>query len=137
MSKNDRDLVKETDEWVALDTIWRACTPQQKEAIRDNFKRLSGFIRDHTKVQTKADNYSYLNALSAEAKSFVIELVNSGEKNLYHSFMSVINNPSRADFSKEQIRAAYFEMFADKRPYLKQHENYVLEVLDLCWRRAK
>lgn len=137
MSKNDRDLVKETDEWIALDTIWRACTPRQKETLHEEFKHLSGFIRHHVKEQTKSDDYGYLNALSAEAKNFVIELINSGEKNLYHSFMSVINTPSRASFSKEQIRDNYFEMYADKRPYLKQHENYVLEVLDLCWRRAK
>lgn len=137
MSNNDRDLIKETDEWIALDTIWRSCTSYQKESLRGEFKLLSGFIRKHIRVRAESDDYGYLNALSPGARAFVIELVESGEKNLYHSFMSIINNPSRADFTKEQIRDIYFEKYADKRPYLKKHESYVLEVLNLCWSRQK
>ena len=137
MDNTDRELVKGTEEWIALDTIWRSCTPYQKEFLRKEFKLLSCFIREHARLQSEADDYGYLNALSPEARSFVIDLVKSGEKNLYHSFMAIINNPKRANYTKEEIRSLYYKKYSNKRPYLKTHEDYVLEVLDLCWSRTK
>ena len=134
---SEKDWVKDTDEWIALNTIWKTCTPCQKEMLQGEFKRLSDFVRKHVRVRPESDDYSYLNALSPGARSFVVDLVELGEKNLYHSIMAILNNPRRAQCTKEEIRNIYFKKYGDKRPYLKNNESYVLEILDLCWSRKR
>lgn len=80
------------------------------------------------------DNYRYLDSLSNEAKQLVISLVEKGEPNLYHSFMSVLNQ--KKDITKEDVHNFYYVKNSHRRPYLDKNRNLVDEVFELCWNQV-
>ena len=130
------NIIKGTDEWQALNRIWKCCTIEQRNILRNDFEMVSKFISQKVGLdyyREKDDEFCYLNALSDEAKQFVITLVERGEPNLYHSIMAVLNN--KKDATKQEIEKVYFEKFECKRPYLIEKRNFVDEVIELCWKR--
>lgn len=130
------EMIKSTKEWKALNLIWKRCSSEQRVMLRSEFEIVSKFIKENVcttgKVAPK-DGYGYLNALSIEAKQFIILKVNSGERNIYHSIMSVLDN--KPDLTKNEVKKYYFERFSRSRPYLEENRELVCEILNLCWDR--
>lgn len=137
MIKMDQsDFIKTTDEWKAINRIWKSCSPEQKAQLNEEFKMLVEFIRLHRQPKLKSwkkDNYAYLSKISPEAKQFVISMVEQGEKNIYHSLMAIIDN--KPELSCEELREYYFQKYGERRPYLLENKDYVSEVIELCWNK--
>ncbi len=134
MERND--TIKNTIEWKALNRIWKNCSPEQQKILHSDFETVATFIRKNIVLANRHashDNFKYLNALSNEAKQFVITLVTHGEINLYHSFMAVLEN--KPTLSIEELSAYYFDKFSPARPYLLENHDLINEVLELCWNR--
>ena len=84
------DEYKHSEEWVALNDIWRSISKEQREANYDNFKIVTEFIKasysnknllaEEKSEETCVDDYRYLDKVSESAKNLVIDLVNKGEK---------------------------------------------------------
>lgn len=130
------DFIKTTDEWKAINCIWKSCSSEQKAKLNKEFKLLVQFIRLHKqpKVESWAkDNYAYLSKISPEAKQFVISMVEQGKKNIYHSLMAIINN--KPELSCQELQEYYFQKYGQKRPYLLENKAYVSEVIELCWNK--
>lgn len=130
------DFVRSSNEWQALNRIWKSCTAEQRNEMRNDFELVSKFISQKvgSKFRSESDDeFGYLNSISDEAKQFVISLVEQGEPNLYHSIMAVLNNKRGA--TKEEIEKFYFAKYEMKRPYLYDKRELVDEVMELCWKK--
>lgn len=129
--------VKESDQWMALNRIWKSCSSDQRKELYNDFEIVSNFIinkLDRSPSMNCEDQFRYLDELSPDAKRFVIHLLDNGEPNLYHSIMSVIHN--NRSLSLTELVMIYFEKFSIKRPYVKDNRILVEEVIELCWRRS-
>lgn len=129
--------VKESDQWMALNRIWKACSSDQRKALYNDFEIVSNFIiskLNRSPSTNCEDQFRYLDELSPDAKFFVIRLLDNGEPNLYHSIMAVINNNRTLSFN--ELVTIYFDKFSLKRPYVKDNRILVEEVIELCWRRS-
>ena len=129
------DFVKSSNEWKALNRIWKSCTAEQRDVMRNEFELVGKFIGQKVGLKFHSesdDEFRYLNSISDEAKQFVISLVEQGEPNLYHSIMSVLSNKRNA--TKEEIKDFYFMKYGIKRPYLYIKRELVDEVIELCCR---
>lgn len=131
------DFIKATDEWKALNQIWKSCSSTQQVQLCKEFELLTKFIRSHTPISAEPrgkDGYAYLSRLSPEARQFVISIAERGEKNIYHSVMAIIDN--KPQFSQQELKDYYLQKYGEKRPYLLENESYVSEVIELCWNRS-
>jgi len=134
------DEHKKTQEWVALDNIWRSIPQNLREQNRDNFKVISELIKNnysvnrirYIKKSSQKDEYEYLNDLSPRAKQLVIDLINSGNKNLYHSIMSVMDNKRGHFASIDELWDYYSNKLGQERPYIYTHEAEIKEIMGLC-----
>lgn len=127
------EYIKSSAEWQALNNIWKACLPEQKAELRADFELVSGFINKKIGAgyhPENEDEYAYLR-VSDEAKQFVINLIERGEPNLYHSLMAVLAN--MRGIEKEEFKEFYFNKHGNKKPYLLADQKLVEEVMDLCW----
>ena len=128
--------MKSSNEWQALSRIWKSCTVEQRDALRNDFELVSKFVSQKVSLKFYSefdDEFRYLNSLSDAAKQFVISLVEKGEPNLYHSIMAVLNN--KRSSTKEEIKNFYYAKYETKRPYLIEERKLVEEVMELCWNR--
>lgn len=136
------DEYKNGKEWNALNNIWRSIPQALREENWDNFKIISNFIKEHyismdsleQKEETEVlkDDYGYLNELPAEVKQLVIDLVNDGDTNLYHSIMAVIEMHRGQFTSINQLWNYYSKRFGQKRPYIYKYEEEIREIMELC-----
>jgi hypothetical protein len=137
--KQREQLIKESKEWQALNSIWKSCSPEQKEALRSDFEVITSFFKKNSYRLTSpndeesVDTYYYLEPLSEEARAFLMQIVGQGGKNLYHSFMSYLD--AKDDMDKSAVLESYYKRFAAKRPYLIENKALVSEIFDLCWQR--
>ena len=137
--------VRESSEWQALNNIWKACSDEQKASLRSDFQTITLFLKKSSYRLTYQDNHSveeeedvddyYLAPLSAEARTFLYEVIGQGGKNLYHSFMAYLDGKN--DIDKDEIFNAYYKKFSVKRPYLCENKDLVWEIYSLCWERYK
>lgn len=128
------ETIEQTREWIAFNRIRKICTEEQRETLKADFRLLEDFICEHTSdcvVNEMVKGYEYLRKLSPEAKTFVLDLLNRGELNIYHSMMMVI--ATRREETKEDIRANYYKRFSRKREYVKENWDLFCEIFDLCW----
>lgn len=133
---------KNEKEWVALNNIWRSLPKELREANWDNFKVVYEFIKNHCVVedsldgkaepQTVKDDYGYLDELPPEVKRLVIDLVNDGDKNLYHSIMAVIECNRGRFTSINQLWEYYSKRFGKERSYIYKYEEEIREIMELC-----
>ena len=133
---------KAEKEWVALNNIWRSIPQHLREENWNNFKVVSEFIKKHyvtgdspvetIESQVVKDDYRYLDDLSAEAKQLVIDLVNEGDKNLYHSIMAVIYLKRGQIASINQLWKYYSKRFGKTRSYIYEYEEEIREIMELC-----
>ena len=136
------DDYKNEKEWVALNNIWRSIPQTLREENWNNFKVVSEFIKSHyamadtlvEKIETPVvkDDYGYLDDLSPEAKQLVIDLVNDGDTNLYHSIMAVIEMHRGQFTTINQLWNYYSKRFGQKRPYIYKYEEETREIMALC-----
>ncbi|MBR4873882.1 MAG: hypothetical protein IKV00_08600 [Clostridia bacterium] len=136
------DDYKNEKEWIALNHIWRSIPQSLREENWDNFKVVSELIKKHYNVEKPApkkagvsappDDYGYLNELSPEAKQLIIDLVNDGDKNLYHSIMAVIETHRGKFTSINQLWSYYSKRFGKDRSYIYTHEDEIREIMELC-----
>lgn len=128
------DKIRNTPVWQSLNEIWKFCSQEQRAMLSDDFEVVASFIRKHTYIRSDdADEYRYLNGISSEAKQFVISLVDKGERNIYHSIMSVLMN--KPNMTLEALEEYYFDKFGERRPYLSENAPLVREVIALCWKK--
>lgn len=131
---------KNSKEWTALNNIWKNMSKKQQDENLDNFKIVSDLIKLHRTIEQSTDardDYQYLDELSPETKQLVIDLVNSGEKNLYHSIMAMIGVKGGEFESTEQLWDYYSKRLGKTRPYICEFEPQVRELIELCWGRMK
>lgn len=146
----DREMiVRQSMEWQALNRLWKACSSEQQESCSEEFKILAEFIR--TKLYVKRERNAnrqgkiekcsflsearYLAPLSNAARQFIIDLVEKGEKNIYHSVMAVIDK--HPNFTKEEVVRYYFDKNDKRRPFLAENKELVREIINLCWERRQ
>ena len=133
----DNNLLRSTAEWNALNKIWAACTQEQRTQLEAEFRFLTEFIRANTATrftEPTPENYSYLQGLSSGAQSLIIEKEKDGERNLYHSMMSVING--KIPQGKDAVRTYYYEKYGSQRPYVKENWSLICEIFDFCWSKS-
>ena len=133
------DEYKNSKEWQALNEIWKSLSKEQREGNYDAFKTLSEYVKFNYVVKKAEDervdhqdNYKYLNNVSAKAKQLVIDLVDKGEKNLYHSMMAIIDAKKNEITSVEQLWNYYSKRFGGARSYIYTYENEIKEIMQLC-----
>ena len=142
----EHDAVKSTPEWIALNSIWKSCSQEQRQKIKADFEMLANYIRAnhkpktepakpdwHKSSETVRDEYAYLNHVSPEAKQFVQDMIQQGEKNIYHSIMAVLQN--RPQMNLEDFTDYYFDRNKLKRPYLMENQALVTELITYCWKK--
>lgn len=142
----EHDAVKSTPEWIALNHIWKSCSQEQRTKIKADFEVLANYIRAnhkskteptkpywHNRRQTVPDAYAYLNYVSPEAKQFVQNMIQQGEKNIYHSIMAVLQ--TRPQLNLADFSDYYFNKNKFKRPYLIENQTLVNELIAYCWRK--
>ena len=146
---NQEMIVRQSAEWQALNKLWKACSSEQQENCSEEFKILAEFIRtklyvkkdENRKKQSKNKDTSYLTAarylapLSNDARQFIIDLLDKGEKNIYHSVMAVLDK--HPDLTKEEVTRYYFDKYEKRRPFLAENKGLVCEIINLCWERQR
>lgn len=119
-----------TEEWQALNKLWKTMTAAQRNAVQEEFRCLTEFVKKNAGRDPATE---YLTELSSEARGFLEAQVKAGEPNLYYSFMSLIGGSL---FEKEEDALAYYLLkYGRSRPYLKERQDQVKEILSLAWKR--
>lgn len=135
-AKIDKELIKKTDEWKALNAIWKKLPQESRKELEKEFRILIALINANIKKYSKKAvirSDAYLDELSPETIKFVKDLILQGEPNLYHSIMAVIMPGHFSD--KEKALEYYLAKYSIKRPYLQDNRDKVHEVMNLCWQR--
>ena len=130
------DTVRRTPEWNALNNIWKVCSQEQRQSLEADFMLLTEFVRSTTLPRFTApvaEQHRYLYGLSDGAQSFIMDILNQGEPNLYHSIMSVMDGKTAQ--GKDAIQKYYYDTYACKRPYIRENWSLVCEIFDFCWKK--
>lgn len=118
---------------VALPTITRAYGAMMKYCEKISFAYMAKVIESSVSVACAngADNYRYLEPLSDETRQYVINKIERGEKNPYHSIMAVleyrVNSNSLEDEKTERERY--------KKRFCLGDEKWIEELFSLCYKR--
>lgn len=130
----NRDQLKQTEQWQALNTIWKQLTPQQKTAITPEFQLLSGFIQQTLQPPKDyaAEDADYLSHLSNDAADFAREREAAGQ-NIYSGLMKIV---SKSTFESPEKVMIFFDLkYQRKYSWVTEHRDELLEILDLVWKR--
>ena len=129
-----RDQLKQTEQWQALNAIWKQLTPQQRAAITPQFQLLSVFIQQTVQPPRDyaAEDANYKAALSNDALSFARSREAEGI-NVYEGLLKLV---SRSTFESPEKVLFFFDLkYGKKYPLVTEHRDELAEVLDLVWRR--
>lgn len=97
----------------------------------NNKKGVSHYITKTRMNSAGVDNFEYLSGLSEQCQGYVIEKVKMGEKNLYHSVMSVMGNRMRqGTFGTVEEEKLYYCL---KYAIDKSERKYIEELIELCY----
>lgn len=129
-----RDQLKQTEQWQALNAIWKELTPQQRQVVTPQIQLLSAFIqqtleppKDYT-----AEDTAYKDELSNDAAAFALYLERSG-LNLYQLFSQLI---AKSTFESADKLMIFFDLkYKSRYDWVTENRDEVLEVLELAWRR--
>lgn len=86
----------------------------------------------------KQEYFGYLDCVSQEAKEFVINRVHNGNKNVYHSIMSVLNNRIKhktVELLEEEY--AFYLKKAKKHDFTESELPYVREIFEYCYAKEQ
>ena len=133
---------KNTEEWQALNNIYKSLPQNLQQSNLSNFKTLSVFLQKAETLErinklskTKKiinDEYKYLAPLSIETQELILALIDEGEKNLYHSIMAVIGG-TMTFRSVNEVWTYYSEKYGTTRPYVLFYENNIKEIIEYCF----
>lgn len=129
-----RDQLKQSEQWQALNTIWKQLTPQQKQAVTPSFQLLSNFIQITAQPvkDYAAEDAEYLSELSNDAAAFAAHMEQQGH-NLYQGMMKMI---SRSSFESPEKFLIFFDLkYKSKYQWVDEYRDELLEILDLVWKR--
>ncbi len=129
-----REQLKQTEQWQALNQIWKVLTAEQRGTVGASFQLLSNFIqttieppKDYT-----AEDASYKEELSSGGALFAEELERGG-LNLYDGFLKII---ARSTFESPEKVMVFFDLkYKSRYDWVTENRDEVLEILDLAWRR--
>jgi hypothetical protein len=125
-----KEEIMATKEWQALNKLWKTMSAPQRNAVQEEFKCLTEFVKENVGHDPATD---YLQKLSNEAREFLLAQTKAGEPNLYHSFMSLIGG---SVFEKpEEAMGFYLLKYGKSRPYLTEQKPLVEEILALAWQQ--
>lgn len=129
-----RDQLKQTEQWQALNAIWKQLNPQQRQAITQEFQLLSNFIQNSLEPPKdySAEDAAYKDHLSNDAAAFAQQREQEGQ-NLYSGLMKML---SRSSFESPEKFMVFFDLkYGKKYPWLEEYRDELLEILDLVWER--
>lgn len=135
---------KKTTEWQALNKIYQSLPNNLKEKNIDNFKVLSNFLKKSETLQNISKlsknkqlvnmQYKYLSSLSVETQELILNLIDEGEKNLYHSIMAIIGY-SNTFRSVNEVWEYYSEKYGAERPYIIFYQENIKEIIAYCLKK--
>lgn len=131
----NRDQLKQTEQWQALNAIWKQLTPPQKKAITPEFQLLSAFIQNTLEPPKdySAEDGAYKDALSNDAAAFAAQREQAGQ-NLYEGMMKML---LKSTFESPEKFMIFFDLkYKNKYPWVTEDRDELLEILDLVWKRA-
>lgn len=129
-----REQLKQTQQWQALNEIWKAVPARQRQEIAPQFQCLSDFIRDNVPPPPDPDaqDAEYQSALSEPAREFAREREAEGQ-NLYRGLMQIL---SRSAFESPEKAMIYFDLkYKQKYAWVTERREELLEILNLVWER--
>ena len=130
---------KDSKEWNCLNDIWKSIPKEYRESNMENFKYLSNFIKESYECKgnfpMEDNDFKYLEGVSYEARQLVIDLINDGKKNLYHSIMAIIECHKELFSTPEDLWEYYKTRYGVTRPYIMEYENEVFEIIQLCFQK--
>lgn len=129
-----REQLRQTEQWQALNAIWKQLTPEQKQAVTPELQLLTDFIRRTVTPPRdyRAEDAAYKDALSNEAAAFAAEREQAGQ-NLYEGLMKIV---SRSSFESQEKVMVYFDLKYRRRyDWVTEQRDELLEILDLVWQR--
>ena len=130
----NRDQLKQTKQWQALNSIWKQLTPQQKEAITPEFQLLSDFIRQTVQPPRDyaAEDASYQSELGNDALAFAKQREAEG-MNVYDGLLKLV---SRSTFEGPDKVLFFFELkYGKKYPWVRENRDELTEIIALVWKR--
>lgn len=100
------------------------------------YEKMTKGYEPRKKSNRKEEYFGYLDHVSQEAKQFVIDRVHSGNKNVYHSIMSVLNNRIEHNTIEplEEEYAVYLQK-AKRHNFEESELQYVREVFEYCYEK--
>lgn len=129
-----REQLMQTEQWKALHAIWKQLTPAQRQAITPEFQLLSNFIQSSIEPPKdySAEDAAYKTQLGSDAAAFA-EVREQAGQNLYTGMMQMI---SRSTFESPEKFMIFFDLkYQRKYPWVDEHRDELLEILDLVWNR--
>lgn len=83
------------------------------------------------------NNYKYLNGLSKEAKQTIISKVNSGEVNLYHSIMAVLEGRrKRGELQNREAERKYYIDYSGRLTNINDIKKHIFnEIFNYTFRK--
>lgn len=131
----NRDQLKQTEQWQALNSIWKQLSPQQKQAIAPEFQLLSNFIQNTLEPpkDESAEDRDYKEHLSNDAAAFAEQREREGQ-NLYQGILAML---ARSSFESPEKFMIFFDLkYRKKYPWVDENRDELLEILDLAWKRV-
>lgn len=129
-----REQLRQTEQWQALNNIWKQLSPQQKQAITPEFQLLSAFIQQTVEPPKdySVEDAGYKEHLSNDAAAFAAQREQAGQ-NLYDGMMKLL---SRSTFESPEKFMIFFDLkYQKKYPWVTENRDELLEILDLVWNR--
>lgn len=130
----NREQLRQTEQWQALNIIWKQLTPQQRTAITPQFQLLSEYLRQSLQPPKDyaAEDAAYQSALGNDALAFAQAREAEG-MNVYDGLLKLI---SRSSFEGPEKVLFFFELkYGKKYPWVAQNRDELAELIALAWER--
>ena len=111
-------------------TLTEGATVSDKEPTTKN--DITGTIKGR-----EMNNYKYLNGLSKEAKQTIISKINSGEVNLYHSIMAVLEGRrKRGELQNREAERKYYIDYSGRLTNINDIKKHIFnEIFNYTFRK--
>ena len=136
------DDYRESAHWQALNRIWKAIPTAAREAVKDDFKLLTDFVKESCEpkpaipaeapVQAEyAFENRYLDGLSKAAKGYALSRLIAGRGDAYREIMDFVTQNKLRDMD------AAWERYAAANEIAPASDSAVREILCVCLERAR
>ncbi len=136
------DGYKESAHWQALNRIWKAIPAAAREAVKDDFKSITDFIREKGEPAPAAPAEApapaeygfenrYLEGMSKAAKGYALSRLTAGRGDAYREILDFVSQNKLRDMDAAWARyAAENEIASESVPAVR-------EILCVCLERAR